>query len=285
MNVTGTLQILLKRWMLTLPLLVLALVGAGVLAMRPGPYQTESQVVLIPSQTIAKANGNNPFLAFENSISLAADLLRRELIDPATAQALAAQGYTSSYDVSDDPNTSGPVLDITVSGRDKASVQHTLYGVTAEAGTKLAAMQTGLGSKNQITSLTVYLDATPTTLTTKKARTPLIVFGLGLVLTLAIPQAVDAAIGRRRGRPAAAGHPSYGPYAAGPDPYRRPADREPAVREPAVREPVAREPEVASPSANGAASYANGANGNGYAAEASGETTTEFARITDPEQD
>lgn len=259
MNVTGTLHTLLRRWYVTLPLLALSLGFAGVLFARPGPYQVESQVVLLPPQTITSQNGDNPFLGFDNSITLAADLLRRELVDPATAQALAAKGYTSSYQVSDDPDTSGPVLDVTVIGRDKTSVEQTLYGVTAEVATKLAQLQSGLPSADQLTSLVVYLDAKPVTETTKKARTPLIVFALGFVLTIAIPQMVDAAFTRR---PAA----------------RHPLDEHDQVVRHATTTPV-----VAARTGI-PVNRLDDPPRNRYADQTDSEATAQFARLTDPQQ-
>lgn len=196
---TGPLRTLRKRWALTLLLLLLTLLATAALAKRPGPYQSESQVVLLPSKASAKTFGGNPYLSFAGSISLTADLIRREVMDPRTVLALATQGYTSGYSVVDDPDTSGPVLDVVVDGNSSYSVEHTLNGVTAEVSTKLAALQTGIKPADRITSLVVSDDPQPSLKLSKKARPLAIVVGLGLVLTIAIPQLFDAALTRRRG--------------------------------------------------------------------------------------
>jgi hypothetical protein len=198
MDVMGWLYALRRRWIMTLLLLLVTLAGAAALGSRPGPYQSESQVVLLPSKQISKPNGGNPYLSFDNSISLTSDLVRREMMDPRTALSLAAQGFQSSYQVVDDPATAGPVLDVTVTGTSKAAVERTLYGVTAEISTKLADMQAGTNGANRVTSLVVSADPQATLLISKKARTVVVVLGLGLVFTIAIPQLVDASIARRR---------------------------------------------------------------------------------------
>jgi hypothetical protein len=221
MDVMGSLRALRRRWILTLALLLLTLAGAGALAHRPGPYTSESQVVLLPSEQNSAINGRNPYLSFGGSISLTADLVRREVTDPRTVQALAAQGYSAPYQVTDDTNTAGPVLDVTVTGSSKALVERTLYGVTAEIGRRLDIMQAGVKHASKITALTVSVDLTPTLKLSQKARTVVVILGLGLILTIAIPQIVDASIMRRAARKAAKDDQDPGPDPGGPGPAGR----------------------------------------------------------------
>jgi hypothetical protein len=198
-EVMGSLSTLRRHWILTFLLLVVTLAGTAALGSRPGPYQAESQVVLLPSVKISKPNGDNPYLSFIDAITLTADLVRREVTDPRTALSLAAQGFPDSYQVVDDPQTAGPVLDVTVTGNNKTEVEQTLHAVTAQIRTRLADMQAGVKQSNRITSLVVSLDPRASLLISKKARTVVVALGLGLVLTIAIPQILDAALSRRRG--------------------------------------------------------------------------------------
>jgi hypothetical protein len=244
MDVTGPLRTLRRRWILTLLLLLLTLAATVDMAKKPGPYQSESQVVLLPSKASSKTFGGNPYLSFGGSISLTADLIRREVMDPRTALALASQGYTSGYSVVDDPETAGPVLDVVVTGNEKYAVEHTLTGVTAEVGTKLAALQAGIKPDDRITSLVVSADPQPALKLSKKARPLALVLGLGLLLTIAIPQLVDAALTRRRGsrsgqqlRPDQAGNGSLETT------YRREASAAPGSRPRSAREPGPRDPD------------------------------------------
>jgi hypothetical protein len=198
MNSKETLLILCRRWYIAGPLLLLTLGASASLAARPGPYQSESEVVLLPSAQSSKLAGGNPYLSFDDSLTLTADLLRRELTAPPLVQSLGRNGYRSSYQVADDPLTAGPVLDITVTGNSKSSVEHTLAGVTYEAGRQLRFMQSHLAPIDRITLTTVSYAPKPSLLVSKKARTPVVALAIGLVLTLAVPLTVDAAVSDRR---------------------------------------------------------------------------------------
>jgi hypothetical protein len=198
MDVRKTLQILGRRWYIAVPLLLLTVAASAAMAARPGPYQSESQVVLLPSAQSSKLAGGNPYLSFDDSLTLTADLLRRLLINPPLVQSLGKNGYGSSYQVVDDPLTAGPVLDITVTGTSKDSVEHTLAGVTNEAGRQLRLMQGHVAPIDLITLKTVSYDSKASLLLTRKARTPLVALAIGLVLTVAVPLAFDAAAADRR---------------------------------------------------------------------------------------
>ncbi len=200
MEVMGWSRILRKRWWLALLLLLLTLAGTAALAVKPGPYTAESQVALLPSKHIAGQAGGNPYLSFGTADTLTADLLRRELTAPASVARLAAAGYSSTYLVTDDPTTAGPVLDITVTGTNKTMVEHTLSGVTAAASTTLASMQAGLDSNEQITSIVVSFDPKATLSVGKKARSLIVVLAVGVIVAIILPQAFDAAASRRRAR-------------------------------------------------------------------------------------
>jgi len=200
MDLTASLRALRRQWILTGFLLVLTFVaGVAAWVKMPGPYQTQSMVVLVPSQQASKLNGNNPYMSYGGSESVAGDIVLRQVMDPATMTALASHGYTASYTVADDPTTSGPILDITVTGKNQALVENTLRGVTSEVQAKITALQSFLTPANRITSQVISFHPTATLQVSKKARTIVLIVGLGLVLTYALPQILDAEIRRRRG--------------------------------------------------------------------------------------
>jgi hypothetical protein len=200
MDLVASGRTLRRRWILTSFLFLLTLAAALVAWVKvPGPYQAESMTVLYPSQQASKLNGDNPLMSFGGSLNVAGDIVLREVSAPAYAAQLAAHGYTSSFTIADDPNTTGPILDVTVTGSNQAQVEQTLNGVTAAVKNQLAAIQQGYKPANRITSQVVSTQPTPKLLVSKKARTIVIVLGLGLVLTFAIPQVVDGEIAKRRG--------------------------------------------------------------------------------------
>lgn len=201
MDLVASMRTLRRRWILTSALLLLTLVGTAFLwVKKPGPYQAESMVALIPSHQSSIVNGNNPYLSFGGSENIAGDIVLRQMMAPQTAAALANRGYGDSYEIVDDPTTSGPILDITVTGSNQSQVEATLQGVTAATQAKLTALQADLKPTDRITSMVASQDPTAHLLVSKKARIVVLVLGLGLIFTYAIPQIVDAEITRRRGR-------------------------------------------------------------------------------------
>jgi hypothetical protein len=200
MDLVASGRTLRRRWILTSFLFLLTLAAALAAWVKlPGPYQAESMTVLYPSQQASKLNGDNPLMSFGGSLNVAGDIVLREVSAPSYAAQLAAHGYTSSFTIADDPNTTGPILDVTVTGKNQGQVEQTLNGVTAAVKNQLAAIQQNYKPANRITSQVVSTQPTPQLLVSKKARTIVIVLGLGLVLTFAIPQVVDAEIAKRRG--------------------------------------------------------------------------------------
>ncbi|MFI5062616.1 MAG: hypothetical protein ACHP9Z_01370, partial [Streptosporangiales bacterium] len=188
---------------------LLTLVAAGAAWQKiSGPYQAESMVALIPSKQAAKPDGNNPLMAFGGSESVAGDIVQRQVMAPPYAAKLASEGYTASFAIVDDPTSTGPIVDITVTGSNQAEVANTLRGVTAAFTSQLATLQQAYVPANRITSQVISYQPTPKLLVSKKARDIVIVIGLGLVLTYAIPQIVDGEIRRRRAAMARASGPT-----------------------------------------------------------------------------
>jgi hypothetical protein len=200
MDLVASGRTLRRRWILTTFLFLLTLAAALAAWVKlPGPYQAESMTVLYPSQQASKPNGDNPLMSFGGSLNVAGDIVLREVSAPSYVAQLAAHGYGSSFTIVDDPNTTGPILDVTVTGKNQSQVEQTLNGVTAAVKNQLASIQQNYKPANRITSQVVSTQPTPQLLVSKKARTIVIVLGLGLVLTFAIPQVVDAEIAKRRG--------------------------------------------------------------------------------------
>jgi hypothetical protein len=250
MDLVASGRTLRRRWILTSFLFLLTLVAAVAAWVKlPGPYQAESMTVLYPSQQASKPNGDNPLMSFGGSLNVAGDIVLREVSSPSYAAQLAAHGYTSSFTIVDDPNSTGPILDVTVTGKNQGQVEQTLNGVTVAVKNQLAAIQQGYKPANRITSQVVSTQPTPQLLVSKKARTVVIVLGLGLILTFAIPQVVDAEIAKRRGRRgervnskfASSAEPAGSPKEQLTEPP--PADREP---QPAYQASAARSASSAS---------------------------------------
>jgi capsular polysaccharide biosynthesis protein len=187
-----------RQWILTSALVVLTVIGtAYALVKLPWTYEAKSSVVfLIPTQE-TKSFGGNPYLGFSQSLNETADVVRYEVMDVATANQLAAQGYTSTYLVADAVDTSGPVLDVTVTGKDKDGTVHTLSGVTSEISTKLSQLQVEIPSAKRIRDLVINYTPQASRVASKKARPLIVVVFVGLIMTVGIPVVVDAVRQRR----------------------------------------------------------------------------------------
>ena len=197
----GVMKTLRKRWAITLVMfLFTVVVTGGAYVALPSTYQAKANVILLPSETLAKTAGGNPYLAFDSTLNQAADVIRYEVTDARTAVALQAAGYTQSYAIADAIDTSAPVLLITVTGKNAGAVENTLTGVTNEISTKLAAEQTDITAPNKIHSEVITFSPQPTKVASKKLRSVLMVFAVALLLTFAVPLSVDATATRRRRR-------------------------------------------------------------------------------------
>ena len=109
MDLAESFRTLRRHWILTLSLILLTLLGAAAALVKlPWTYTSQSTIVLLASEHAAKQSGGNPYLAFDSSLSLTANIVRRTMMDPHTGQDLASHGYTATYQVTDATDTSGP---------------------------------------------------------------------------------------------------------------------------------------------------------------------------------
>lgn len=201
MDLMESFRTLRRHWVLTLVLLLLTLAGTVAAAVKlPWTYESTATVVLLNSKTASTSTGGNPYLAFDTALTQAAEVVSLDVTDPRTALALQARGYPDGYLIAISSVTGGPILQITVIGKNPATVEHTLYGVINEVKTKLFQLQTGLTSQNLIKAQVLSVTPQPSRSTSKKAKPLVVVLALGLVLTFAIPQIVDGMRTRRQVR-------------------------------------------------------------------------------------
>ncbi len=188
------------RWMLTGGLLLLTLVGAGVaMAFLPRTYQANASVVLLDSRNGSEATGGNPYLNFNASLTLTADAVSRQVMDPQTANSLATHGYLGSYTVqmpTYSTSTAGSVLLITVTSSGSGGVQHTLNGVIDAIRASLATLQSGVSPADQIRLTVLAPAAGPAVDSAHTVRSVAIVAGFGLMVALGVPWMLDAQVRR-----------------------------------------------------------------------------------------
>jgi hypothetical protein len=190
------------RWIMTVGLLLLTLIGVAIALLKmPPTYQAQSSVVLLASPAASKPNGDNPYLSFSPSLTLTADLVSREMTSPSTADYLAANGYPDSYSVelaNYTTATTGSVLIVTATGPDQAAVQLTLHGVTDEIATILAKLQDRSPRDDRIQAMTISMSRQATLSLNNLARLLAVLIGVGLAASFGVPWIVEAQIAGRR---------------------------------------------------------------------------------------
>lgn len=199
------------RWILTAVLLLLTIAGAvTALAKLPRTYQANASLVLLASRAASKPNGGNPYLSFNPSLTLTADVLSRELMAPGTASYLSSQGFSDSYTVTlatYTTQTTGSVLLVTVNGHDPDSVEATMIGVIDQISRRLAGLQNGIGASDRVRAQTLSMPANASLSVSQTARPLAVLAGLGLVISFCVPWVVDAQVQRGRGRRAGGAAP------------------------------------------------------------------------------
>ncbi|GAA2755308.1 hypothetical protein [Actinopolymorpha rutila] len=203
MDLLDSVNILLRRWMLTVPLLVLTIAGvaAGYFVL-PWSYEAQSSVLLLASQFQAKQAGGNPYLLFDSSLAVTAEVVGREVMAPDVAEQLKARKLTSEYEVARPLDSTGPVLSIVVTGSDRTNVRATQDAVNKLVVQRLAQIQSeeGVASHARI-RITDVSTAPPTRQAKGKLRTLAMALFAGLVTTIVMPLSVEAMAARRRRRP------------------------------------------------------------------------------------
>jgi hypothetical protein len=202
MNFSESLHTLRKRWIMTLVIFVLVVVAIGGAAVKlPRTYQSTATVALLASNSDSKLYyDSNPYLAFDDSLNVAADVLGRRMMDPRIVTALAAEGYTGSYGIVDAPNSPGPVLIITATDKVSALAQSTLQGVTNAMATQLSSLQSDVAPQDRITDTVLSISVTPALTLSKMIRPLAAVVVVGFVLVFSIPLVVEGISVRRRAK-------------------------------------------------------------------------------------
>ena len=169
------------------------------MAFLPRTYQASAAVVLLDSRSGSEVTGGNPYLNFNASLTLTADAVSRQVMDPQTASSLASHGFLGSYTVAMPTYTTptaGSVLLITVTGSGAGGVEHTLYGVISAIRTSLATLQSGVSPANRIQLTVLAPAATPAIDSAHTVRAVVIVAGFGLLVALGVPWMLDAQVRR-----------------------------------------------------------------------------------------
>jgi uncharacterized protein involved in exopolysaccharide biosynthesis len=198
-------RLLLRRWFIAVPLLLITLAGtAGIYKAWPTKYQSQVQLTLLSSRSVASAQGNagNPYLDFTPAMDAVVDLLSRNLSSDQSATQLQALGVTYPYTAGIASNAQGPFLAIIVTGHSPAVIMQQLPIIVKFAQQRLAEIQRASSAPK--TSLIQLVLIAPPNSPTKVLKTKIelvaAVFVIGLICSFLFTFVADNILSRR-GKP------------------------------------------------------------------------------------
>ncbi|WP_214409869.1 hypothetical protein [Sphaerisporangium fuscum] len=244
MDLLDSLRALLRRWPVTLTLLVVTLAATvGALVAIPWQYESTATVVFLSSRKGSQPVGGNPWLAFDGSLTITAEVISRGMSDERTLQRLKEEGDTADYTVGLAQDSRGPLLDITATGPDPKVAQRTMETLAALSQERLTEMQKKSAILPDATIRAELVTSTDEAQLTpqKKIRLLVIVFAGGMLLTVGVPLFLESLAQKRR-RLAQGEQETTGPIV--PPPSTPPASSQHVTRSPAAaprsRPPVRR---------------------------------------------
>lgn len=215
MDLVSTARIVRRRWYAMVVGLVCTLVAAAFVATMAPTYEATSVLVLLAPNTPSAAATTpgatpepvNPYQAFDSSITITADLMSTQVMQPKVVDALVRRGASSDYTVATDPDTGGPTVTITAKAPTGHQALVTTRLVSAEFRRQLTERQAEAGApaSSLITASAVVTPTSADRLVSGRVRALVAVLGVGLVVSIClalVAEAVALALERRRARQA-----------------------------------------------------------------------------------
>lgn len=203
-----------RWWYIALPLAGISVAVTATTARAiPTEYQARSMISLLAASSGGRGNTGrtqheNPFLAFDPSITDTADLLTRRLDSPTAAAHLQGMGLSGSYAAALATNAPGPFLTLSVTGTNPGRVTASLQALLDYTAQQLAVIQTqaSVPSASMIRTFVVIAPTEPTAQPTRKLLPVAGVAIAGLMLAvLSAFLAESVAMWRRTRRATATG--------------------------------------------------------------------------------
>ncbi|GGV59134.1 hypothetical protein GCM10010294_06880 [Streptomyces griseoloalbus] len=201
MDLAEIFRVMRRRWYVLLPgLLLTAGLIVGVTSTVPVSYQSQSTVVLLNSQKATLAYDGNPFLSTQTSLTGMADSLARSLNSDDSLKELRSRGARGTFEAKIADNAQGPLMWLTVTGTDEASVLASDRILTTYAEERLGQFQEqqSVAPKAMIRMTTIVPPQKPVAQTRTRIQYMVMAGALGLVLTLVTAFYVEA---RNRSHP------------------------------------------------------------------------------------
>jgi hypothetical protein len=201
-----SLMVLLRRWYVALPALVISLgLSAAVYESVPAKYESRGTVMLLSSSSGASAGGTaktgltNPLLSIDGSLTLTSTALIQVVQSPEVAQDIYDHGGTAAYTVGD-AQLGGPFINVDATGGSPAEVQRTVLMVLQRAAVELRNRE--IAYKAPVTTYIQIDDLVPPTaakqLLGSKVRAAGAALALALAFSLSSAFMIESLIENRR---------------------------------------------------------------------------------------
>ncbi|MBG0827447.1 hypothetical protein HS041_06675 [Planomonospora sp. ID67723] len=199
MDLLGVIRAVRRRWILALALLLVTVASVTTtMFLLPWTYEARANVVFLSSQQLSKEAGGNPYLYFDSSLKVTAEIVSRSLMSERQGTLMKEAGLTAIYKVALAPDSVGPLLDVVTEASDPRAAQATLTALLAAVPKQVDALQSNLPSSTRVRTNSIMVTTEPELKPTQKIRIVAVVAAFGLVLCLAVPAALEASAERRR---------------------------------------------------------------------------------------
>ncbi|WP_248961940.1 hypothetical protein [Sphaerisporangium perillae] len=201
MDLLDSLRALLRRWPVTVALLAVTIVATvGALIAIPWQYESKATVVFLSSRKGSQPVGGNPWLAFDASLTITAEVISRGMSDERTLQTLKDEGKTAEFTVGLAQDSRGPLLDISATGPDPKIAQATMETLATLSQERLTEMQQKSAIlpdatiRAELVTSSDKAELTPE----KKIRLLVIIFAGGMLVTIGVPLFLESLAQKRR---------------------------------------------------------------------------------------
>ncbi|MEU9887117.1 hypothetical protein [Sphaerisporangium sp. NPDC051011] len=201
MDLLDSLRALLRRWPVTATLLAVTLAATiGAFFAIPWQYESKATVVFLSSRKGSQPVGGNPWLAFDGSLTITAEVISRGMSDERTLQKLKDEGKTAEFTVGLAQDSRGPLLDITATGPDPKIAQATMETLADLSLARLTEVQQKSSILPDATIRAELVTSTEEAQLTpeKKIRMLVIIFAGGMLLTVGVPLFLESMAQKRR---------------------------------------------------------------------------------------
>ncbi|GII64089.1 hypothetical protein Skr01_41740 [Sphaerisporangium krabiense] len=201
MDLLDSLRALLRRWPVTVTLLAVTLAATiGAYFAIPWQYESKATVVFLSSRKGSQPVGGNPWLAFDGSLTITAEVIARGMSDERTLKQLKDEGNTAEFTVGLAQDSRGPLLDITATGADPKVAQATMEALAKLSLERLTEVQQKSSILPDATIRAEMVTSSDKAELTaeKKIRMLVIIFAGGALVTIGVPLFLESLAQKRR---------------------------------------------------------------------------------------